>query len=694
MDWIKSYLKGNTERGKYERGSALYQMGVVSAAYAKEEGREVLFYGNVTDNYHHQTYSALVRVDRLSHRLIESSCDCQSIVAVHGAHPSSDICPHVVAVTFNGVAYLKQQQVPEVESIVLTPAIEASLSVLKKGGFGMKFTIEGVEKSEYRKLFTAYKENKKRYYLGKGRYLNLEEPKLHEMLSLIDVLGVYNEIEQMTIPEEKALFLEQQLEGLDFIANKECVTQRLKKLQKVEVNTTIPESLVPILRDYQKEGFAFLAAVASYGLGGILADDMGLGKTLQIISFLSAQQGSKALIITPTALVYNWQKELERFAPQLKVGIIHGEAEKRQKVLANYRAYDVLLTTYNTYKNDEALYKEIIWDYCILDEAQQIKNPKAQITKCIKKIQSQVRFALTGTPMENHLMELWSIMDFVMPGYLYQPLRFQNIFMTEPPQIEALRKLLSPFMLRRTKQEVLTELPDKIEQKIILPMDVQHRRAYMAMQRLIKQKMAQEEAAHAALLAYLTKLRQICLVPELLVKQYTGKNTKLLYLMDLLKNLPEEKVLIFSQFTTVLKVIGKQLEEEEMDYFYLDGKTDAKERMRLVEAFNEGTKSRIFLISLKAGGTGLNLTSASTVIHFDPWWNPAVEQQASDRAHRMGQKQVVNVIKLVTQGTIEEKIIALQEEKQALIEAVMAGQAENLLSGLGSEELKALLLKG
>ena len=693
MDWIKLYLKGNTDRGKYERGAALHQMGMVSAAYAKEEGIEVLFYGNVTDDYHHQTYSALVRVDRLGHRLIESSCDCQSIVSTHTAYPSSGICPHAVAVALNGLAYLKQKQVPEAESIVLTPAIEASLSVLKRGGFGLAFTIEGVAKSEYRKLFTAYKENKKRYYLGEGRYLNLEEPKLHEMLSLIDVLGVYNEIEQITIPQEKALFLEQQLETLDFIANRECVTQKLKKLKKIKVNTTIPESLEPILRDYQKEGFAFLALVASYGLGGILADDMGLGKTLQIISFLSAQQGSKALVITPTALIYNWQKEFARFAPQLKVGIVHGEVEKRQKLLAERMAYDVLLTTYNTYKNDEALYEGVVWDYCILDEAQQIKNPKAQITQCMKKIQSQVRFALTGTPMENHLMELWSIMDFVMPTYLYQPLRFQNIFMTEPPQIEALRKLLSPFMLGRTKQEVLTELPDKIEQKMILPMDIQHRKAYVAMQRLIKQKMAQEEAAHAALLAYLTKLRQICLVPELLVKRYTGKNTKLLYLMDLLKSIPEEKVLIFSQFTTVLQLIGKQLEEEGIGYFYLDGKTDAKERLRLVEAFNEGTEKRIFLISLKAGGTGLNLTSASTVIHFDPWWNPAVEQQASDRAHRMGQKQVVNVIKLVTQGTIEEKIIALQEEKQDLIQAVMSGQAENLLSGLSSEALKALLLK-
>lgn len=689
MDWIKTYLKGNTDRGKYDSGAAMYQMGTVSGAYAKEQGREVLFYGNVTDEYRRQTYSALVRVDKLGRRILESSCDCQSIVAAQGHF---GLCAHAVAVAFKGIESLKHQDLSEEECVVITPAVEMSLSVLKRGGFGMAFMIDGIDKSQYRKIFTAYKEKKKRFYLGEGRYLNLEEPHLQEALMLIDLLGVYNEIEKIIIPEEKALFLESQLSSMDFINNRDCVSQKLKKLEKYKVNKQIVPALEKILRDYQKEGVEFLASVASYGLGGILADDMGLGKTLQVIAFLSAQQGAKSIVITPTALIYNWKKEIERFAPDLLVGVVHGEKDKRMQIISQKEAYDVILTTYHTYKNDEKYYEQMIWDYCIIDEAQQIKNSKAQITDVIKRIQSKARFALTGTPMENNLMELWSIMDFVMPGYLYQPLRFKNIFMTEPPQIEALRKLIAPFMLRRTKKEVLTELPDKIEQKVLITLEGHHRRAYLAMQKLIKQKLNQEEAARTALLAYLTKLRQICLMPEHLVKQYVGENSKLEYLIELLKEIPKEKVLIFSQFTTVLSKIGERLEEEEMSFYYLDGKTEASERLRLVDDFNANKEKKIFLISLKAGGTGLNLTSASTVIHFDPWWNPAVENQASDRAHRMGQRQVVNVIKLVAEGTIEERIVMLQEEKQELIEQIMTGQAENLMSGLSGEEIKAILL--
>lgn len=689
MEWIKSYLKGAAERGKYDSGVAMYKMGAVSGAYAKEKGIEAIFYGNVTDDYRRQTYSALLRFDKLGHRILESSCDCQNML---NGHMGPEICPHVVAVTYRGLELLKEKNRPEEEQVVLTPEVEVALSALRRGGFGMDFTIKGIDRSEYRKIFTAYKDQKKRFYLGEGRYLNLEEPKLDEMLNLIDLLGVYNEIESIVIPEQKALFLEQQLSQMDYVANRECVTQKLKKLQKWAVGSEVPESIEKILRSYQKEGVQFLTSVARYGLGGILADEMGLGKTLQVIAFLSAQKGSQALIIVPTALIYNWKKEFERFAPEIKVALIHGSKEKREMLLVKRKEYDVVLTTYHTYKNDEAQYKGQVWDYCILDEAQTIKNAKSQITQTIKTIESQVKFALTGTPMENQLMELWSIMDFVLPGYLYQPLRFQNIFMTDPPQVEALRKLIAPFMLRRTKKEVLAELPDKIEQKILITMEGYHKRAYLAMRKLIKQKLEQESSTQSALLAYLTKLRQICLMPERMVKDYQGQNSKLEYLMNLLKEIPEEKVLIFSQFTTVLGEIGKRLEQEGISYDYLDGKTSAKERLALVEAFNQDMDKKVFLISLKAGGTGLNLTSASTVIHFDPWWNPAVENQASDRAHRMGQKQVVNVLKLVAEGTIEERIIAMQEEKQDLIEAVMSGQEQNVLSGLTAEAIKKLLL--
>lgn len=689
MEWIKSHLKMSTDRGKFDSGVAMYKMGVVTESYAKEKGLEVLFYGSVHDEYRRQTYSCMLRVDQFSRRIVESSCDCHHILV---PHLGPEICAHTVAVAYKGLEVLKQKDQAPSKETILTPEIYVSIGPLKKGYFAMNFEIEGIAKSEYRKIFTAYKEKKKLFYLGDGHYLNLEESKLKQTLSIIDILGVYNEIEHIKIPEQKALFLMNELEQMDFIEGQEGIREGLKKLSKIKVNETIPKALEKTLRSYQKEGFNFLVTAARYGLGGILADEMGLGKTLQVITFLLAQEGAKSLVITPTALIYNWKNELERFAPSLKVGVVHGVKEGRYKVLEHKADYDMLLTTYTTYKNDEVYYKETCFDYCIIDEAQQIKNAKSQITQTIKGVKSKVRFALTGTPMENNLLELWSIMDFVMPGYLYNPLRFQNIFMTEPPQIESLRKLMNPFILRRTKLKVLEELPDKIEQKVVITLDAYHQRSYLAMKKLIKEKIQVDEANRAALLAYLTKLRQICLIPELMVKQYKGKNSKLEYLVRFLEELPQQKVLVFSQFTTVLKEIRNRLEEEGISYSYLDGQTSAKDRVELVNHFNESSEQKVFLISLKAGGTGLNLTSASTVIHFDPWWNPAVEDQASDRVHRMGQKQVVNVIKLVARGTIEERVIALQESKKELIKEVMSGQSQNVLGGLSEHELMALLM--
>lgn len=689
MEWIKSILKMSADRGKHDSGVAMYKTGVVTEAYAKEKGIEVMFYGSVHDEYRRQTYSCMLRVDKLGRRIIESSCDCHNVLS---HHMGPEICAHVVATAYKGLDVLKQKDSEPDQQSILTPEVYVTMGALKKGYFGMLLEIEGVAKSEYRKIFTAYKEKKKLFYLGDGHYINLEDRKLSQTLNLIDILGVYNEIEQIKIPEQKALFLANQLEKMDFVEGQGYIKDSLKKLSKIKVNETIPASLEQTLRSYQKEGFNFLVTAARYGLGGILADEMGLGKTLQMITFLLAQEGVKSLVITPTALVYNWKNELERFAPSLKVGIVHGAKEGRYKVLEEKENYDILLTTYTTYRNDKEYYKEIVFDYCIIDEAQQIKNMNSQITKVIKEVKSKVRFALTGTPMENNLLELWSLMDFIMPGYLYNPLRFQNIFMTQPPQIEELRMLIAPFMLRRTKAEVLEELPDKIEQKVVVTLEAYHQRAYLGMKKLIKEKIQVDEANRVALLAYLTKLRQICLIPDLMVKQYKGRSSKMDYLMSLLQEIPEQKVLIFSQFTTVLGEISKRFEEAGIKYSYLDGQTGAKERMEQVEDFNQNPEKKVFLISLKAGGTGLNLTSASTVIHFDPWWNPAVEDQASDRAHRMGQKQVVNVIKLIAEGTIEERVVDLQESKKELIKEVMSGQAQNVLKGLSEDELMALLM--
>ena len=375
------------------------------------------------------------------------------------------------------------------------------------------------------------------------------------------------------------------------------------------------------------------------------------------------------------------------------MGILHAVKSEREKILDNIDNYDVLLTTYTTYKNDMDKYKNINFDYCIIDEAQNIKNPDAIITKAIKNVNAKVRFALTGTPIENNLIELWSIFDFIMPGYLYNKSKFKSIFVNNDKNIIELKKLIKPFILRRTKKEVITELPDKIEQKIIIDLEKEHKRAYKGYVNLITRKIKENNQDSITVFSYLTKLRQLCLSPELMVKNYQGRNSKLDVLINIIKDSSNEKILVFSQFTKVLEVIGKRLNEENILYSYLDGKTSAKDRVKLVEEFNTNN-NKVFLISLKAGGTGLNLTSANIVVHFDPWWNPAVEDQASDRAHRIGQKNVVNVIKLIAKDTAEERVINLQETKKELIEDVINGNLDNssTLKNLSKDDIIDLFM--
>lgn len=322
-------------------------------------------------------------------------------------------------------------------------------------------------------------------------------------------------------------------------------------------------------------------------------------------------------------------------------------------------------------------YKNIIFDYCIIDEAQNIKNPYSIITKSIKELNSNVKFALTGTPIENNLMELWSIFDFVMPGYLYSKKKFETIFVNNEENHCQLKNLIKPFMLRRTKKEVINELPDKIEHKFYVELDKEHKRAYKSFVNLIKRRILENNEDNMTVFSYLTKLRQLSIAPEIIVKNYKGKNSKLEILTNIIKEESDRKILVFSQFTKVLQIIEKRLEEENISYSYLDGKTDARDRLKLVEKFNNSNTKRVFLISLKAGGTGLNLTSASIVVHFDPWFNPASENQASDRAHRIGQKNVVDVIKLISKNTVEEKVIAMQDYKKDLIEDIINSNLKN-----------------
>ena len=691
---IEEIIRSHTDKNKFNTGFSFFKRNLVINDYSKVDGDNITFYATVIDENHRNNYTAIISINTKTRVISNMSCDCHSLLS----NTKPQICNHIVATVLNGLENLNKETNDEYidQNITINPNITLDISQSRNGYMSMKLNIEGVDSNEYRELFSSYKNNNRLYRMKNGAYLDLKDNDLEQAFKLIDILNIYNDFDNMKIPNNKAIYLEKLIEDedLSFVNGSKYVSNVVKKFDKVKSkNYEVPKDLNATLRDYQVSGFEFFKTLSDYQFGGILADEMGLGKTIQTIAFLLSNKDKKSIVITPTALIYNWKNELEKFAPTLKVGLLHAAKSEREKILDNIDNYDVILTTYTTYKNDIDKYKNINFDYCIIDEAQNIKNPDAIITKAIKNVNAKVKFALTGTPIENNLMELWSIFDFIMPGYLYNKSKFKSIFVNNDKNIIELKNLIKPFILRRTKKEVITELPDKIEQKIIIDLEKEHKRAYKGYVNLITRKIKENNQDNITVFSYLTKLRQLCLSPELMVKNYQGKNSKLDVLINIINDSSDEKILVFSQFTKVLEVIGKRLNEENISYSYLDGKTSAKDRVKLVEEFNTNN-NKVFLISLKAGGTGLNLTSANIVVHFDPWWNPAVEDQASDRAHRIGQKNVVNVIKLIAKGTAEERVINLQETKKELIEDVINGNLDNssTLKNLSKDDIIDLFM--
>lgn len=691
---IEEIIRSHTDKNKFNTGFSFFKRNLVINDYSKVDGDNITFYATVIDENHRNNYTAIISINTKTRVISNMSCDCHSLLS----NTKPQICSHIVATVLNGLENLNKETNDEYidENITINPNITLDISQSRNGYMSMKLDIDGVDSNEYREIFSSYKNNNRLYRMKNGAYLDLKDKDIEQAFKLIDILNIYNDFDNMKIPNNKAIYLEKLIEDedLSFVNGSKYVSNVVKKFDKVKSkNYEIPKDLNATLRDYQVSGFEFFKTLSDYQFGGILADEMGLGKTIQTIAFLLSNKDKKSIVITPTALIYNWKNELEKFAPTLKVGLLHAAKSEREKILDNIDNYDVILTTYTTYKNDIDKYKNISFDYCIIDEAQNIKNPDAIITKAIKNVNAKVKFALTGTPIENNLMELWSIFDFIMPGYLYNKSKFKSIFVNNDKNIIELKNLIKPFILRRTKKEVITELPDKIEQKIIIDLEKEHKRAYKGYVNLITRKIKENNQDNITVFSYLTKLRQLCLSPELMVKNYQGKNSKLDVLINIINDSSDEKILVFSQFTKVLEVIGKRLNEENISYSYLDGKTSAKDRVKLVEEFNTNN-NKVFLISLKAGGTGLNLTSANIVVHFDPWWNPAVEDQASDRAHRIGQKNVVNVIKLIAKGTAEERVINLQETKKELIEDVINGNLDNssTLKNLSKDDIIDLFM--
>ncbi|MBL4935615.1 DEAD/DEAH box helicase [Clostridium sp. YIM B02515] len=566
--------------------------------------------------------------------------------------------------------------------------------------YNFSYSIGNIERAELRSAFEKYEAKAKFYKTKNNDFIDFEDDGVRSFFNLFDVLDINKAVEQgeTELTRDKALYLLEAIhnKGLDFINGFEAlekIESMLNNLNSIEID--FPKNFNGTLREYQIKGFKWLKTLSELGFGGILADEMGLGKTIQTIAFILSEEDKKFLIVCPTSLIFNWKEEIEKFAKGLKVLIMHGS--ERTESAEDINEYDVILTTYGTLRMDIDFYKGFVFDFFIIDEAQNIKNASAQNTQVVKEIKAKTKFALTGTPMENNLAELWSIFDFIMPGYLYSKQRFEEKFILKyQDNLESLKLLIKPFVLRRTKKEVIKELPDKIEKKLLIEMTAAQKAVYSTYIKSVRE-LVKNSDSKIEIFSYLTKLRQLCLDPSLIIEDYEGGSGKLEMAIELIKDHIESegKVLLFSQFTSVLDKLGESLKEEGIEFFYIDGKTKPKDRIQRVKDFNSSKDINVFLISLKAGGTGLNLTSANLVIHFDPWWNPAVEAQASDRAHRIGQKNLVEVIKLVARGTIEEKIVKLQEDKKELIDKVLTESLENsgLMNSLTKEQLAQLFIR-
>jgi len=583
--------------------------------------------------------------------------------------------------------------------VYVTPKIEANIKDKEDNFLDFTFKIDDISPKEYKNILDAFKSKRKYYKLKNDSFINLEGEEINDLLGLIDNITSSNKDGSIKLHKNKAIVLNDYLENnnLSFVKGKNIVKDIANKVLDLEkLEYTLPKNLKTKLRDYQITGFKWFKNLSYLGFGGVLADEMGLGKTVEAITFLLSEKGKKSIIIAPTSLIYNWKNEFIKFAPSIKVCVIHGNKNERIKIIENIDKYDVILTTYGTLRNDEESYEKLKFDYCILDEGQNIKNPLAQSTKSVKNINAKSKFVLTGTPIENNLIELWSIFDFVMPNYLYNTTTFKKKFINNDDTKIEIQKYIRPFMLRRLKKDVIRELPDKIEKNYYVELTKGQKKVYAAYVKDIKSKMEEEnfEGDKITIFSYLTKLRQLCLDPSIIVENYKGGSAKIEEALNLIEENIENghKILLFSQFTSVLKNISKELSKNEIEHMYLDGSTKASKRLELVDEFNNSDKYKVFLISLKAGGTGLNLTSADVVIHFDPWWNPAVEEQATDRAHRIGQENVVQVFKLISEGTIEERILNMQENKKELINNVLNSdyKGENMLSSLSKEELMKL----
>ena len=565
-----------------------------------------------------------------------------------------------------------------------TIAIQTSGRLLEIG-----FEFDSIDPSEIEQVMSALVEKNDYYISQTGKVLIFDEETKRISQTLLNLRAKKTKTGQLQTNRIAAFQLSQLFESADNVQFSEefrhlahdLIHPEQFPLGKLQVNAK--------LRDYQEVGVRWLSMLNHYGFGGILADDMGLGKTLQTIAFLSsvATADSKILILAPSSLIYNWKEEFEKFAPQMKVEVIYGLKASRDEVIASNP--QVAITSYASFRQDVEQYEKNQYQYLILDEAQVMKNSQTKIAQYLRKFDVPHTFALSGTPIENHVEELWSIFQIVLPGLFPGKKEFKQL------SPETISQYVKPFIMRRKKSEVLQELPDLIEMTYKNELADDQKTIYLAQLKQMQDRIlssSEEELNRSKMeiLSGLMRLRQICDTPSLFLEDYTGESGKLDSLRELLEQIKDgnQRVLIFSQFRGMLDIIEKELDTLKMTSFKITGSTPANERQDMTNAFNSG-QGDAFLISLKAGGVGLNLTGADTVILVDLWWNPAVEDQAIGRAHRMGQDKNVEVYRMITRGTIEEKIQELQTSKRHLVSTILDGTETR--SSLSIEEIREIL---
>lgn len=571
---------------------------------------------------------------------------------------------------------------------------------------------------ELQEIMEKYRMKKKYHRLKDGSFLKIDQNDAMEFInSITDGLDIdYKKIENgsLKLPLSRSMYLDRLLKNLkntNVVKNSEykdlIATVDHKDIEEL---ITAPKGLNANLRSYQLMGYKWLTLLDKYGLGGILADDMGLGKTVQMLAVVlsyieNAKNPKPSIVVCPSSLTLNWENEINKFAPSIKTLIIHGNSEERAKQIKSILDYQIIVTSYDSLKRDVDIYEEqnIEFKYIIADEAQYIKNNNTQNAKTIKVIHSETRYALTGTPIENSLSELWSIFDFIMPGYLLSYKKFKEQYeipIAKDNDIECMNRLkmmIEPFVLRRIKKEVLTELPDKTVTVLNNEMQDEQLKIYASYIARAKEEAIREigengfERSQIKILALLMRLRQICCHPSLFLNNYHGESSKMNQCIEVIKDaiLAGHKILLFSGYTSMFEILERELKREKIKYSKLTGQTKVGDRIKLVDEFNEDEEIKVFLISLKAGGTGLNLIGADVVIHYDPWWNLSAENQATDRTYRIGQKRNVQVYKLITKNSIEEKIYELQKKKARLAENMLSTQ-QTFIKKLSKDDIMAL----